>query len=44
MITSILFAVLMSLGIISSEAEYQSLSDADKQTYQEIIIDDLEGQ
>ena len=43
MITPILIALLLSLGIISSESDYDNLSQEDKEYYQDIVIDNEIG-
>ena len=40
MITSVLIALMISFGFISSDSDYENLSQAQQEYYQEIIIDD----
>jgi len=37
---TIIIIILMSLGLISSESDYQNLSDTEKEFYQENFTDD----
>jgi len=43
MITAIFLATLISLGAISSEADYENLTQEEQEYYQDIIIDDELG-
>ncbi len=40
MITSILISLMILFGFISSESEYNNLDQAQRDYYEEIIIDD----
>ena len=39
MIITLLISLLISLGIISSEADYDNLSHSEKEYYEEMLID-----